>query len=122
MVRLARTADRPGLEQIEADPEYCRVWNIVAMWYEGKKCVFCQKAITPLYHIDHAPASLGPNFRQPSGTRSGRRSSRKFVRRISRDAGNCHVAETFRRLHPELVTHRPVERKRDLGSGGRSCC
>src|SRR5689334_8275968 len=26
------------LQQIEADPENCLVWNIVAKWYEGKEC------------------------------------------------------------------------------------
>ena len=25
---------------------------------------------------------------------------------------NCHIAESFRRLHPELVTDRPLEPKR----------
>jgi hypothetical protein len=65
MLSLARAANlRLGMpKQVEADPESCPVWNIVAKWCEGKKCVFCQKPIAPLGHIDHAPAWLGPDFR-----------------------------------------------------------
>ena len=44
------------LSQIEADPQNCLVWNIVAKWYEGKSCAFCQKPIGTLHHLDHAPA------------------------------------------------------------------
>src|ERR1700722_2054845 len=50
------------LQQIEADPENCLVWNIVSQWYEGKSCVFCRKPIGELHLVDHAPALLGPDF------------------------------------------------------------
>jgi hypothetical protein len=52
-----------SLQQIEADPENCLVWTIVARWYEGKSCVFCHKQIDRLHHLDHAPALLGPDFK-----------------------------------------------------------
>ena len=51
------------LQQIEADPENCLVWTIVARWYEGNSCVFSHKQIDRLHHLDHAPALLGPDFR-----------------------------------------------------------
>jgi hypothetical protein len=51
------------LEQIEADPRHCLVWNIARKWYEGKSCVFCHKPIAELRHLDHVPALLGPDFK-----------------------------------------------------------
>lgn len=102
------------LQQIETDPESCLVWNQVSKWYEGKKCVFCQKPIGALQHLDHAPALLGPDFRTTEW---------KFIRPEHLPevfsthqpvCWNCHVSESFRRLHPELVTDRRVEAKRTL--------
>jgi hypothetical protein len=100
------------LQQVEADSENCLVWNIVSKFYEGKKCVFCQKPFGPLHHLDHAPALLGPDFKTTEW---------KYIRAEKLPDAfsthqpvcwNCHVAETFRHLHPELVTDRPLEAKR----------
>jgi hypothetical protein len=94
------------LQQIEIDPQNCLVWNIVSKWYEGKSCVFCRKPIGPLHHLDHAPALLGPDHRtcewrdfQPQQLPDIMESHRPVC-------WNCHVAETFRRTHPELVVDR----------------
>lgn len=99
------------LQQIEADPQNCLVWNIVAKWYEGKKCVFCQKPITPLHHIDHAPALLGPDFQTKEWKGIQPEKLPEVFSTHQPVCWNCHVTETFRRLHPELITDRPVNRK-----------
>jgi hypothetical protein len=99
------------LKQIEIDPENCLVWNIVSKWYEGKSCVFCHKQIGPLHHLDHAPALLGPDHKTAEW--------REFQPREIPDVfvshrpvcWNCHVTETFRRLHPDLVVEREPEAK-----------
>jgi len=100
------------LQQIEADPENCLVWNIVAKWYEGKECVFCHKPIAPISHLDHAPALIGPDFQ----TREWKGILPEQLPQIFSThqpvCWNCHVTETFRRLHPELVTDRaPAPRR-----------
>ena len=102
------------LKQIEADPENCLVWNIVSKWYEGKKCVFCQKPIASLRHLDHAPALLGPDFqtREWKGIRPEQLP--EIFSTHQPVCWNCHVSETFRRLHPELVTDRAPEPRRIL--------
>lgn len=100
------------LQQIEADPEKCLVWNQVSKWYEGKKCVFCQKPIGPLHHLDHAPALLGPDFRTAEWKNVRAEQLPQVFATHQPVCWNCHVTESFRRLHPELVTDRPVEPRR----------
>ena len=100
------------LQQIEADPENCLVWNIVSKWYEGKSCVFCHKQIGPLHHLDHAPALLGPGFRTVEWNQVRPEQLPEIFSSHQPVCWNCHVAETFRRTHPELVVDRKSEPKR----------
>jgi len=100
------------LQQVEADPENCLVWKIVAKWYEGKKCVFCHKPIGPLGHLDHAPALLGPDFRTSEWSEILPEQLPEVFSKYQAVCWNCHVTETFRRLHPEMVVDRPAETKR----------
>lgn len=102
------------LQQIEADPENCLVWNIVSKWYGGKSCVFCNKPIGPLHSLDHAPALLGPDFRTAEWKNVRPEELPQIFSTHQPVCWNCHVAETFRRLRPELVTDRPPEPRRTL--------
>ena len=102
------------LQQIEADPENCLVWNIVAKWYEGKKCAFCHKLIERVSHLDHAPALLGPDFRTAEWREINPEQLPEVFSKYQPVCWNCHVTETFRRLHPEMVVDRPVEVKRAM--------
>jgi hypothetical protein len=112
--QCSRWPEREGcgqdcLQQVESDPEKCLVWNIVAKWYEGKKCVFCHKAIAPLQHLDHAPALLGRDFRTTEWNQINPEDLPQIFATHQPVCWNCHVAETFRREHPELVTDRNFE-------------
>ena len=100
------------LQQIEADPANCLVWNIVDKWYEGKNCVFCHKPIGSLHHLDHSPALLGPDFKTREWKGIRPEELPQVFSTHQPVCWNCHVAESFRRLHPELVTDRPLEAKR----------
>ena len=100
------------LQQVEADPEQCLVWNIVGKWYEGKSCVFCHKPIAPLQHLDHAPALLGPDFQTKEWKDISAEKLPDILSTHQPVCWNCHVTETFRREHPELVTNRPYEPRR----------
>jgi hypothetical protein len=107
-----RDCGQECLQQIEVDPENCLVWNLVSKWYEGKKCVFCQKTLSELRHLDHAPALIGPDHNTVEW-RELRPEQLPDVFATHRPVcWNCHVAETFRRLHPELVVDRELESKR----------
>ena len=100
------------LRQIEIDPENCLVWNIVAKWYEGKVCVFCRKPIAALHHIDHVPALLGPDHNTAEWKQFQAQDLPQVLETHRPVCWNCHVTETFRRLHPELVTNREPEPRR----------
>jgi hypothetical protein len=97
------------LEQIEISPENCLVWSIVSKWYEGKACVFCHKQIGPLHHLDHAPALLAPDFKTVEWNQIRPEQLPEIFATHQPVCWNCHVAETFRRLHPELVVERKLE-------------
>lgn len=100
------------LQQIEADPANCLVWNIVAKYYEGKTCVLCHKRFGELRHLDHAPALLGPNFSLKEWKEFRPEQLPEVFSTHQPICWNCLVTETFRRLHPELVVDRPAEPRR----------
>jgi hypothetical protein len=102
------------LQQIEADSQNCLVWNIVSKWYEGKVCVFCRKPIGQLHQWDHAPALLGPDFRTSEWNDVRPEELPEIFSTNQPVCWSCHVAETFRRLHPDLVTDRRFEAKRTM--------
>jgi hypothetical protein len=94
------------LQQIEADPDNCLVWNIVSHWYEGQTCALCGKRIGRLKRLDHAPALVDAD-RMTTEWRSFRPEELPRVFSKYRPVcWDCHVTETFRREHPELVIER----------------
>jgi len=100
------------LQQIEADPENCLVWNIVSKWYEGKECVFCHKPIGALHHLDHAPALLGPEHDTVEWKQLRPEQLPEVFRTHRPVCWNCHIAQNFRHVHPELVVDRKPEPRR----------
>lgn len=100
------------LSQVEADPENCLVWKIVSRWYEGKKCALCHKPFGPLHHLDHAPALLAPDRKTVEWTDIRPEQLPSVFSTYQPLCWSCHVTETFRRVHPELVVEREYEPKR----------
>lgn len=102
------------LQEVEANAQSCLVWNMVSKWYEGKSCVFCKKPIGPLHHVDHSPAFLGPDFRTAEWKNIRPEKLPDIFSTHQPVCWNCHVSETFRREHPELVTDRVPEPRRTM--------
>jgi hypothetical protein len=100
------------LSQIEIGPANCLVWNIVSHWYEERNCALCHKPIGRLHHLDHAPALLGPDSKTAEWKDFRPEQLPDVFSKYQPVCWNCHVAETFRRLHPELVVDRAFEPKR----------
>lgn len=98
------------LGQIESAPEACLLRSILADWYRGKNCAFCGRAIGEIRWHDHKPALSTPDGRLLSW--SGFRPEQVIDVLASHKpvCWDCHLAETFRREHPELVTDRPGHR------------
>jgi hypothetical protein len=95
------------LSQVEADPQSCLVWNIVHNWYEDKVCALCQKPFGSINWHDHRPALLDAEGNTVQWTAIPPETLREVFLTHEPVCWNCHVAESFRREHPELVTDRP---------------
>jgi hypothetical protein len=99
------------LGQIESAPEACLLRTILTDWYQDKTCAFCGRKIGSVHWHDRKPALRAPDGRLVSW--SGFRPEQVIDVLASHKpvCFDCHVAETFRREHPELVTDRPEHRE-----------
>jgi hypothetical protein len=111
-VRLAacsRWTDRGRCDEpclIEAIDAQSRVACIAAQWFADKTCAYCGKALRPEHFLDHHSA-----VRQADGvTREWTEVPAERLQELFRTSDpvcwDCHIAETFRRTYPQLVTDR----------------
>ena len=95
------------LTEIETAPADCLVRSILAKWYAGRACVLCGKPIGEINWLAHEPALMdaaGYTFAWrdlPAERIFDWLATHRPV------CWNCHIAETFRHEHPELVVDRP---------------
>jgi hypothetical protein len=96
------------LHQIEAAPEDCLVRTIVARWYEHKRCALCRRDFGAIESVGHQTALLAPGGGTVVwGAVRPERLPALFTTHQP-ICWNCHVAESFRRQHGDLVTDRPA--------------
>jgi len=95
------------LSQIEADPEKCLVWNIVNEWYAGKRCIYCKKPFGRIHWHDHRPALVNRDLETVLWTEVPVEKLPEYLDTHWPVCWDCHIAESFRRNHAELVTDRP---------------
>ena len=97
------------LPQIESLGQGCLVRNIVAGWYKGKVCVYCRKPVDNVADwTGHMPALLTPESKTESWGDVAPEKLPEVFATYQPVCWSCHIAETFRREHPELVTDRPA--------------
>ncbi len=96
------------LTQIEHAPEHCLVRNLLADWYRGKPCVYCGKPFGEIRWHDHKPALRRPDGVTVEWHEIAVEALPEVLNTHQPVCWNCHIAETFRRTHPELVTDRPA--------------
>lgn len=102
------------LSQVRADPENCLVWNLVAAWYRGKSCAYCQKPFGEIHWHDRHPALLSPEHVAKQWNEIPAETLPEVLQTYLPVCWNCYIAETFRRENAEKVLDRPWER----GAGG----
>ncbi len=105
------------LTQIEDSPEECLLRNILSSWYEGKACVFCNKVFGEIRLTDHKPALLNAEHRTIEWQEIQPEKIPETLDTHLPVCWNCHIAESFRQEHPELVTDRPMRKR--VHAGGR---
>ena len=92
--------------QIRLDPEGHRVWTIASRWYEGKKCVYCQKRIEKVSHFDYSPALLNAERKTFEWDRLPTEQLPEALWGCQPVCWSCHMTETFLREHADLVVMR----------------
>jgi hypothetical protein len=98
------------LKQVEADPEGCLVWAIVTRWYRGRTCAYCGKLFGEITWHEHRPALVSPAGKTMQWTEVSPELLPGVLETHRPVCWNCHIAETFRREHGEMVTNRQWER------------
>jgi hypothetical protein len=95
------------LGQIESAPEACLLQSILTDWYQGKDCAFCGRAIGAIRWHDRKPGLAAPDGRLLDWKAFRPEQVIDVLASHKPVCWDCHVAETFRREHPELVIDRP---------------
>jgi hypothetical protein len=96
------------LSQIRESNESCLVSNIVNKWYAGQSCVFCQLPFTEIHWHDHPPALVDEKGKSVLWKEVSLEKLQDTMATHLPVCWSCHIAETFRRQHPEMVTDRPT--------------
>lgn len=96
------------LSQIQEAPKARLVSTIVNRWYQGMKCVYCHKPFGEIHWHDHPPALVNEQGETNEWNEIPLENLQRTLATHWPVCWNCHVAETFRRLHPEMVTDRPT--------------
>jgi hypothetical protein len=109
-----RNCGQECLSQVNADPAHCLVWNIVADWYKGKSCAYCQKPFGDIQWHDRHPALLSPDRIAKQWNEIPAEQLPAVFQTHLPVCWNCYIAETYRRQNPERVLNRSYDR----GVGG----
>ena len=94
------------LRQIEAAPDTCLARNMLHSWYAGKSCEFCRKPFGEINWNDHRPTLMSPAGVTREWNEISPRDLPEVMKTHVPVCWNCHIAETFRREHPDLVVDR----------------
>jgi hypothetical protein len=88
-----------------AEPE-CLVRGVLMKWYKGKRCAFCRRPFDEPHLIDHKPALLSPEGVTLEWSEVPAPGLMEVLKTHEAVCWNCHIAQTFRRVHPDLVVDR----------------
>jgi hypothetical protein len=114
-LRLSACSRWPGrkdcpqecVAQIEEAPKACLVWTIMNRWYQGQACAYCHKPFGEIHWHDHPPALLSKEQKTVQWNEIAAEHLQEALGTHRPVCWSCHMAETFRREHPELVVDRP---------------
>jgi hypothetical protein len=95
------------LRQIEQAPGDCLLRNVLERWYAGKRCVYCGRGLDHIDWLEHKPALLSPDGRTLEWQEIRAEKVPAALDSHRPVCWNCHIAQTFRRLHADLVVERP---------------
>ena len=83
----------------------------VSDWYTGQTCAFCEARFDEVHWHDRRPALVGADGATVQWNEIAAEKLPEIFETHRPVCWSCHVAETFRREHPELVTDRGREKR-----------
>jgi hypothetical protein len=95
------------LLQLDVAAPDCLVRSVLEKWYRGKECAFCKRPFDEIGFVDHKPALLGADGITLEWNDVPLSSVTDAMSKDLPVCWNCHIAQTFRRDHPDLVVERP---------------
>jgi hypothetical protein len=110
-----RDCGQDCLCEIEDNPQAHQAWTIAAKWFEGKNCAYCGKPIEPVKHLDRMPALVNLEHKTYTWDQLPTEELPEAFSACKPVCWNCHIAQTFVREHPDLVTYRPWKRGGPIG-------
>ena len=96
------------LAQIQEAPKACLVRMIINRWYQGQHCVYCHKPFGEIHWHDHPPALADYQRKTVLWNELPAEKLQEALGKHRPVCWGCHIAQTFRREHPELVVDRPA--------------
>src|ERR1051326_6935784 len=96
------------LLQLDIADARCLVRSVLEKWYRGKVCAFCERPFDEIDFADHKPALLnleGVTLEWKEIPISAVTAAMATYLPV---CWNCHIAQTFRREHAELVVDRSL--------------
>lgn len=107
--RKRHSCGQKCLAQIHEAPEACLVWTIINRWYQGQSCAYCHKPFGEIHWHDHPPALLNQERRTVQWNEIAAEKLQEALATHRPVCWSCHIAETFRREHPERIVDRPPD-------------
>jgi hypothetical protein len=102
------------LAELQASPDHCAFQQILARWYKGKSCAFCQRPIPPIRWGEMRPALLSPEGRMVAWEDVTPHAIDHILSSHRPVCASCDVAESFRQRYSDIVVeriqHRPDRR------------
>ncbi len=100
------------LREIAVAPDDCLVRNILAHWYRDKKCAVCGTPFGEIDWLTHKPALWSPDRKTLEWDELAPEAIPEVLATHLPVCWNCHIAATFRRRYPDLVTDRAASKLR----------
>jgi len=97
------------MAQIQAAPKACLVWTIINRWYQGQNCVYCHKPFGEIHWHDHPPALVDYQNQTVEWSEIPAEKLQDALGTHWPVCWSCHITQTFRHEHPDLVVDRPVD-------------
>jgi len=98
------------LSQVAAAPTGCLVRTIASRWYQEQSCAYCGKPFGEIHWLEHQPALLSPEGKTVKWNEVQAETLPAVLATHKPVCWNCHIVETLRTGHPELVVERPWKR------------